>query len=95
MLAHGVRRRGGRRGRIYLYGPRRRPPHRPPHPCAGAVDAVAGRGKIGDRGDRAPWPATPSVRPAYHSASTELAPEVRKERVRELLLGYLHGAAVP
>jgi hypothetical protein len=24
-----------------------------------------------------------------------LAPEVRKERVRELLLGCLHGAAVP
>jgi hypothetical protein len=59
------------------------------------VAAVAGGPKIGDRGDRAPWPAAPSVRPAYHSASTELAPEVRKEGVRELLLGYLQGAAVP
>ena len=52
-------------------------------------------GKIGDRGDRAPWPATPSVRPAYHSGSTELAPEERKECVRDLLPGYLQGAAVP
>jgi hypothetical protein len=52
-------------------------------------------GKIGDRGDRAPWPATP-VRQAGVPLGTDRAGAgVRKERVRELLPGYLQGAAVP
>src|SRR6516162_1891989 len=75
-------------------------------PAASTAPAAAplrGRGRRGGRwvgksataatAHRGPRP--PSVRPAYHPASTELAPEVRKGRVRELLLGYRHGAAVP
>ena len=58
-----------------------RPPRRPPYPCAGAVAAVTGGPKIGDRGHRAPWPAARAAGPPPPPRRPCLSPGTRLGRL--------------